>query len=241
MATKGDIVNGAYARLRISGLTVKSSPEEMTAALDVLEDMCAEFEERNICLNYNFQDSPDPSDDTNVARGQVGSLKDILAWRMAMFFGKVIPPSMEAMQRKAISLLQSSTAKVNRVNHPTRMPIGSGTNNRVGSWQRFNIPQSQAPISCSTKSITLGGVLDFTEDLNHFLGGETIDTYSLNPSPALTIESNSEDEGVISYRVKCGDNASDLETIDIIVITNNGRRATFLVNFKCVVSKIAVQ
>ena len=38
MATKGSIVDGAYSRLRISGLTDSATPAEVALALDVLED-----------------------------------------------------------------------------------------------------------------------------------------------------------------------------------------------------------
>lgn len=241
MATKGDIVNGAYARLRISGLTIDASPEEVLGALDVLEDMCAEFEARNICLNYNFQEYPDPSDETNVAREYTGSLKDVLAWRMAMFFGKQIAPSLDMMQRKAMSVMQGGTARVNRTQPSRRMPRGSGVTNRYNRWQRFSNPQGQAPIACTTNFITYNGVLDFEESVQYFLGDETITTYTMETSNALTVVISSEADGIISYRVSCSDNARDLEKIELKVTTDTGRIQTFAINFKCSRDKIAVQ
>lgn len=241
MATKGSIVNGAYARLRISGLTVNASPEDVTTALDVMEDMCAEFEARNICLGYNFTDDPDPADDANVSREAVGSLKDLLAWRMAMFFGKQIPQSMDNLQRKAVNVLSGLTAKTNRVQASRRMPRGSGNTNRYNRWQRYTIPQAVAPVDCTTNFITYNGILDFQENVNYFLNGESITTYTFDITNGLTILSDSEADGVVSYRVECGSNARDLEIVQIEVTTDTGRKQNFQINFKCAESKIAVQ
>lgn len=242
MATKGDIINAAYARIRISGLTVNPTPEDSEVALDVLEDMCAEFEARNICLNYNFQDVPDPADETGVSREFVGSLKDLLAWRMVMFFGLIAPMSLEALQRKSMSLLSSGTARVNRTLPSRRMPRGSGVTNRYNRWQRFNNPQQQAPIACTTNFITYSGVLDYQEDITYFLGDETIAAYQFDADNTnLTVVSSSELEGVISYRVECNESARDLEIICLEVETDSGRKQTFRINFKCAPSKIAVQ
>lgn len=241
MATKGDIVNGAYQRLRISGLTISASPEEIAGALEVLEDMCATYEGRNICLNYNFTDDPDPSDDSRLAREFIKPIKDLLAWNMAMFFGKQMPPALDSLQRSAMSLLYAATAKVNPVQAPRRMARGSGNTNRYNRWQRFSNPQPTAPSDCSTNFITYGGMLDFSEDVSYFLNGETVASFTMTPTNNLVVLSSAELDGVISYRVQCGESARDLETIDLEVTTDTGRKQAFIINFKCAPSKIAVQ
>jgi len=242
MATKGEIINGAYSRLRISGLTVNPSPEDITVGLDVLEDSMGELEDiYNICLNFNYADDPDPNDESNIARGFLKSVKNFMAWQLAMFFGKQIPPSLEAMSSAAISTLSSGTIKTNRVQYPRRMARGSGNTNRYNRWQRYYNTQAQAPVDCTTNFITYGGILDFTEDVSYFLGDEAITTFTMETSNALTILSSSEDSGIISYRVQCGDSARDLETIDLRVTTDTGRIQTFIINFKCSPSKIATQ
>lgn len=232
MATKGDIVNGAYSRIKISGLTSNPTPEDMALGLDVLEDMAAEFETRNICLNFNYTDSPDPSDESGLERGHIGSMKDLLAWRLAPHFGKEITAAIEKLANKAQSLLQSSTARVNRTEAPYRMPRGSG-NTKNNHWHRFSYPQPQAPIDCETKNITLGGALDFTYDARLFLGDETITAFTFTASSGLTISNGVNTDGVIGYRVDCSPTARELETVDILITTSTNRKTTARVNYRC--------
>lgn len=232
--TKGDIVSGAYAQLRISGLTINASNEDVIAALDVLEDMAAEFEESSICLNWVFEDNPDPSTESGVQRSFIGSLKSILAWRMAQFFGKQIPPSLEVLQRKSMSLLSARTAKVRQTQYPRTMPRGSGNTLRYNRWQRFYRQPERAPISCATHTITYGGILDFSEDFNYWLNGEAVQSFTITPTGHLTIQSSSESSGVISYRVKCDDRADEYEFLEVEITSDTGRIQTFRIDFNTV-------
>ena len=62
MTTKADRINSAYSKLRISGLTVDPSPEDLSLALMTFENMMSELEMgRNICMDYNFEVDPDPN------------------------------------------------------------------------------------------------------------------------------------------------------------------------------------
>lgn len=246
MATKGDIVNSAYKRLRISGLTTNASPEEVTEALDELEDICAQLESRNICLSYNFNSEPDPSDESGVQSFAVGPLKDILAARLAVYFGKN-----EALyaksQKAAISTLAATTAQVRHVQPSRRMPRGSGVTNRYNRWQRFNNPQQQAPISCSTESITYDSTLDYTLDINYFLtldngAVETVSSYTLTPrATTLTVVSSDVTDGVLSYRLTCSESARNYEYLDFNVTTDSGRTQHFIINFTTAPNKVAAQ
>ena len=65
---KGDIINEAYALIRISGITSQPTPEELEKALDRLESMAEEFFGRNINVNYAFEDEPDPNTPHTMAR-----------------------------------------------------------------------------------------------------------------------------------------------------------------------------
>ena len=65
---KSDIINKAYDDLRISGLTTNATPDEIQTALIELESMAGEFRVRNMDANYNFEDIPDPSANSNIPR-----------------------------------------------------------------------------------------------------------------------------------------------------------------------------
>ena len=66
---KADVINRAYSKQRISGITSIPSSEDNELALETLEDLAHELEEaRNICLGYNFEDEPDLNAPTNIAK-----------------------------------------------------------------------------------------------------------------------------------------------------------------------------
>ena len=65
---KVNIISDAYSKLRISGLTVLPTPEDLELALSRLESMMAELDVRGISIGYNFEDNPDPNSLTNIPR-----------------------------------------------------------------------------------------------------------------------------------------------------------------------------
>ena len=62
--TKGDIINQAYSKLRISGKTKIPDASDIELAIGELELIANEIESRNLCTGFNFEEEPDP------ARGQ---------------------------------------------------------------------------------------------------------------------------------------------------------------------------
>ena len=53
MMTKSDLVMGAYDEMRISGLTVKPSSEDIVLAIKRLDNMMADWQNKGLCLEYN--------------------------------------------------------------------------------------------------------------------------------------------------------------------------------------------
>lgn len=243
MTTKADIINGAYARLRISGLTIDASPEEVSLALEQLEDTVRELDSKNICLNYNFVDDPDPNDEATVPSFAVGPLKDLLADRMAMYFGKMFDPKIAV---RAMGILSSGTAKTNLVQYPNRMPLGSG-NRRITRYRRYQQPQGEAPVLCSTVSATRESTLDYEYDISYFLElddgtTETVSSYTLLPdSSNITIVSSSFTGSVLSYRATFNSATRDYETAVLKVTTSGGRIQNFRLDFRVSNNVQAVQ
>lgn len=134
---KGDIVNGAYEELRISGLTVDPSPSENAKALKKLEAMANEFFKRNVCAGYNFEEEPDLNTESGIPPEYQNSFELCLAYRLISTFGKGQSPDPILLknQRAAFSYLSSSTAVVKVVQPSPRSPVGSGNT----LWrQRYN-------------------------------------------------------------------------------------------------------
>ena len=88
MSTKGEVINDAYSQMRISGLTVTPSPELQSKALSRLEAFMGELEINNVCLEYNFTQVPDPSDETGVIQPFFLMMSTNLAVRLVPDFNK---------------------------------------------------------------------------------------------------------------------------------------------------------
>jgi len=226
-ATKDDILNGAFDELRISGLTVSATPKEKQQALTKMEDMAAEYESRSICINYLFEDRPDPSSSSGIGAQFNQMMKTNLAVRMIPIFGKdsqASPALLDLKKQAAASLSNASarTAVVNPVNYPNRQPIGSGDSFRWGQQARrfYKVPNN-APISCATQQMQLNTTDRFIYSWADFLGdGETITSYIITPSNGLEILTSQiqNDSTEVFYRAKsvlCGH-----QTVTISIVTS---------------------
>ena len=228
IATKDDLLNGAFDELRISGLTANPTPKERQSALLKMEEIAAEYESRNICINYLFEEAPNPSSSSGINIQFNQMMKTNLAVRLIPVFGKnsqQSPALIDLKNQASASLSNASarTAKVNEVNYPDRQPVGSGNNFRYGQkWRRYYHPKPDAPISCSTNDLQLNTVKDYIESWSDFLAaGETITSYIISSTNGLQTTNdqiNTGDES-ISYRAKgllCG-----WQNITISIVTTN--------------------
>jgi hypothetical protein len=237
---KIDLISGAYSKLRISGLTVIPSPEDTELALILLESMLDEYEARNICVNYKFEDEPDENSPSGVARKYWDAIKCNLAVRLIPDFGKGQRPDpvLITQGNAALSFLSSNTALVRQVQAPSRMPLGAG-NRRYGrrGWSNYNIPVPEAPLNCETIKMIIGNVDDFVEHFDSYLNsGEDIDTYTIEADTGLTIVSDSNSSTDVLYRIKADGNSgtksdSSLQ-LKIVVTTTDTRVVTRLINFE---------
>jgi hypothetical protein len=226
-ATKDDLIIGAFDELRISGLTVSATPKEKTQALTKMEEMAAEYESRNICINYLFEDEPDPASSSGIGLQFNQMMKTNLAVRLIPTFGKnsqTSPALMDLKGQASASLSNASarTAVVNKVNYPDRQALGSGNSFRWGQrWRRFYKSSPNAPISCSTEQMQLNTTDRFIASWANFLGeDETITSFTIKASSGLTILTSQiqNDSTEVFYRVKtilCG-----FQTVTISIVTS---------------------
>jgi hypothetical protein len=116
-ATKNDLLISAFEEIRISGITVNPTPADKALALRHLETMMAQLEGRNICVGYNFEDTPNMNSLSNVDRAYWYPIIMLLADRLLPSFGKVATPEFARNRSGAQSYLSSVCAKL----HPVRI------------------------------------------------------------------------------------------------------------------------
>ena len=234
--TKIDLITSAYSQMRISGLTVNPSPEDITVALNRMEDMAAEFDARNICTGYSISTDPDPSDLTNLEQKFWHFYATNLASRLFSDFGMQPPQTLMIQASQSLSTASSVIAadNIRQVSAPNRMPLGSGTSQRYNGWQRFNRNVPIAPDECATHNMIIGDIDDFAEDFTAYLkDGEVIDTYTITADSGLLLISDSSDGTVISYRIEAISNSGSgiWQQVKIVSTTDNGRVTTRRINF----------
>lgn len=237
MKSKIDVINTAYSQIRYSGLTIDPSANETSLALERLEVMAAEFESRDICLNYNFEETPDANSATNVPLQFQHMLSTNLAVRMIPDFNKAVPQvlMLQASQSLSNASARSASDSVRQVNPPRRMPIGSGNSYRYNRYRRFQRPTVRAPNECATNKMLVGDIDDFQESFVSYLDPlEDISSFTITASSVLEIQSSSNSTSLVNYRIKALDLSTDtsFQQVEIVVTTTNGRSETRLINFE---------
>lgn len=171
--TKGDLVNGAYLILRISGLTVNPTPEDVEIALLEADDVAAEL--NGIGLNINWQPpavygASDPSDNSGLPRELAGPFKSILAFRLIDMFGKQATPTLALRAEKGMLAIEQITVRVPDSLPPSTLPVGSG--NEYGYRDRTFFPEP--PANSGASYVTKGDILNYSEDFSQWLIDETL-------------------------------------------------------------------
>lgn len=240
---KADCVNNAYIELRISGLTKIPGPEENKVALRRLEGMANEYFKRNVCVGYNFEDTPDLNSSAGIPPEYQESFELCLARRLISTFGKgamdKIDNELLKRQSAAFSFLSSSTAPKRQTQAGNRMPIGNGNTLRNFRYRRFNRPVPRVPLTCASNKMVIGSTFDFVEHFDSFLvDAETITSYTLEADTGLTIVSDSLSTPDVNYRINAvGGNPTSSDTflqVKIVATTDTGRVEPRTINFELI-------
>ena len=238
MSLKIDHINGAYSQLRISGLTVNPTPENIATALDRLESMMAEYEDnRGLCLGYNYEENPDPSTVSGVERRDRQMVETNLAMRLVPDFNKVVPLALSQQASQSYSAVSARVAKdrLRQVQPSSRMPVGSGHRYRE-RYQRYYHPEQLPPNECATNIMVIGEIDNFAEDFTSYLDGETIASFTIVGTTGTSIQSSSNTDTLVNYQVKAVDPAptGTFNKVVITVTTSTGRIKVREVNFEIV-------
>lgn len=228
MATKADLINDAYKELRISGLTVNPTPEDITIALSRLEGMMAEWDSRSMNPGYYFEDNPDVNTESNVPRWAESAVYSCLAVRLCHAFGKSPLLTLAAVANAGLANVAARTAFVQQTPYPSRMPRGSGTTLRFNRYRRFFPPAALTPSGPDVKIMLAGEINQFQESWHSYLlSGEDISSFIIEAQEGLTILSSSLATPVVNYEVEAGvspfSNSTNVYVVRITVTTTDGR------------------
>lgn len=234
MRTKIDIILAAYSRARVSGLTSQPTPADLNLALRRLEGMMAQWEESNICVDYNFEDSPNLNSLHNVVRGHWDAMETALALRTLSDFGKEPTMLLGKAARGAYATLLQATAETDQIPYPNRQPVGSGNTLRRNRFRRYYRPLQQAPNDCQlTNDMHKGDIDIFVEHFDAWLGtGETVASYTIETETPtnLTISADSLTSPDVTYTVEA--NSGGTYTVIIVATSSFGRITTRVIFFQ---------
>jgi hypothetical protein len=227
-ATKNDLILSAFEEIRISGITVNPTPADNTLGLRHLETMMAQLEARNICVGYNFEDTPNLNSLSNVDRAYWYPVIMLLADRLLPSFGKAASPEFYRNKSGAQAFLSAVCAKKVQVPYPSRMPKAPGPNFYTASDPTISL-------DCTTHKMYIGDTEDFTESfISYLAAGETVSSYVLTADIGLTVDSESLSTPIVSYRITADGNNGLEETLQvkIKITTSDDRVLTRIVNFE---------
>lgn len=210
--------------MRISGITVSPTPEDLELALDRLESMAEGWEDR-YDTDYFFEEVPQSTTPHNVPRRHWAAYECCLAMELLPDFGKDIPAQLARLANAAYSRFTADYNRTKRVNYPQRQPLGSGTSRKFYRYTRFYKNTGGTANAGAYQAIT-GDIKDFEADFGDFLGyGETVTSYDLTADSKLTVVSESLSSPTVSYRLQF-DEASPLEEVIITITTSTGQKET---------------
>jgi hypothetical protein len=221
---KGDFINAAYSRMRISGLTRNPSPADTEVALERLENLASEWNSIGICAGYSFEETPDPSTPHNVPREYWNAFETSLAARLLSDFGKQPNDALLREQRTSFARLTASTAETRETQYPSRQPVGNG-NRLWGRYRRYYRPEEEAPISCETIKMRVGEINDFVENFSDYLAlSEDVSTVTVTAENTnIVVVSSALTTPEVDYRIRAdGEDAS--VGLDIEIETTLGRK-----------------
>ena len=220
---KIDIIIGAYSQMRISGVTINPTPEDLQTALERLEDMGAELVSRNCSGGYVLEEIPDPGSPIGIARAYKQAYETNLAIRLIPDFNKQVPPELQMQARQSMSNLSARTALQRETPYPRRMARGSGNTLRFYRWDRFYRDTGLDP--ATVNQLRVGDINEYFEDFASYLKDlEEISSFFVTPDDHIDITESSQDNTRILYTVSVPDkNSTSGRYVDIQITTTLGR------------------
>lgn len=224
---KSEAISQAYAQIRVSGLTVNPTPEDVTVSLHELDQMMWAWAGIGRDVNYNFPPPTsgdelvisDPADRLGVEAWAIAGVVSNLAIRLVEYFGKEVPMPLNRKARSALSVIKRNTFKAVDVPYPNRMPMGRGNTFRTPYYNRYYHPAYEGRKGAT--DMVVDAIRDFAEDFtNNLTQVDSIDSYTIEASGGVKLVSHSQDGNVINYRLDA--EQTQRGSISIEVLTTDG-------------------
>lgn len=131
---KGEYVQAAYQQIQVSGITSKPTPAEEQIALNRLNGLLLDWENKGLLLGWNVG-AENPSDESGLPDWAYEAVVTNLALKIIPIYGKI---ASKDQRDEASDSYQSITLRcINNMEYPDTMPVGAG-NQRYGySSRRF--------------------------------------------------------------------------------------------------------
>lgn len=171
--TKGSLVNGAYALMRISGLTVQATPSDIEIGLSVADDYAAQLKGDGLDVGWNYPSNYGESDPADISgvRGEVaGALKKLLVIELCSTFGKEIPMASALTAREGMRVLENFLVTIPNTENPSTLPFGSGNEWSYRDQKFYAEPANNHDADYVFK----GDILNYSHDFTQWLNGETL-------------------------------------------------------------------
>lgn len=226
--TKVDLINDAYSKLRISGLTVLPSPEDLELALSRLENMMSEFDVGGLQLQYNFEDDPDPNSVTNIPKFSADGISSQLAIKLIPDFNKQPSVQLLSSAEASMCVISGWVAKnrLRQIQYPARMPVGSG-NFILNRWARFYYPSAIPPVE--SIQMLVGEINNYIESFQSYLKvAEDIASFTVEVSDGLVLLSSAQVGDTINFELQA---INPLwRTVTVTITTTDGREEIRVIN-----------
>lgn len=192
MTTKGDLINGAFAFLRISGITVNPNGDDISLAISILDDKCAELG-MSYDIGYSLPQeygASSTSDESGITPEIAGAIKKILALELAPIYK---PDSnlgrLEYLARDGLKAIQNATINISTNQYPETLPQGSGN-----TWRYSATTFYPSPAPYDAESVIKGESEALNIDWSSYLVGDVITavTYEYGSGIALSDETYGE-------------------------------------------------
>ena len=232
MTTKIDIINNAFSRLRISGITKSPSGADIDLALGYLEDLAQELQGKNVVTGYNFEETPDSGSVHNLERKYWGPYADLLAIRLEPDYGKGSKSDarLDKNAKASLSFIMMATAQMNQVQPPPRMPRGSGNTYKTDFSDKFYTDPSAPVLNREIIEMYIDDVNSFTENYTAYLNeGEDISVFTITADDGLTISGETNNTPDIDYTVTADGNGTgekEVLNLKISITTTDSRIST---------------
>ena len=225
MKTKIELVNGAFAELRISGLTSATDAEDIELGLSALERI---MHSAKLPLPYNFEDIPDPNTESGLPEHAVLAIELKLAQRLAPSYNK--PSNIPGLSYEWSQL-------ISRLNQPrylqtsNLMPIGRGNSCQFNQTNYMPTPVLLPP---GTIELNINDAGMYQVEFGDYLQpGEVISSIVDTAEAGITVLSDSITGDSYSLEVQAG-STTGLTRIKLVMTGDMGSARTRYVYFNIV-------